>query len=54
MLQHDSHYAGAHYARALAAEHEGDEKTAREEFDTVKQLWKNADPDLPELKRRSR
>jgi tetratricopeptide (TPR) repeat protein len=51
MIEHDAGYAGAHLARALAAEHEGDLRTARAEFERVRELWTKADPDLPELQR---
>jgi tetratricopeptide (TPR) repeat protein len=50
-IDHDAHYAGAHLAQALVAEHDGDEKTARAEFERVRELWSSADPDLPELQR---
>jgi tetratricopeptide (TPR) repeat protein len=50
MLDHDPNYAGTHYALGLAARHRGDGTGARREFDLAKQYWKNADPDLPELK----
>jgi hypothetical protein len=49
MIEHDSRYAGAHLARALAARHAGDEKTARAELALAAQYWAKADPDLPEL-----
>jgi len=49
MIEHDQHYAGAHLARALAARHAGDEKTARAELALAAQYWAKADPDLPEL-----
>jgi len=49
MIEHDQHYAGAHLARALAARHAGDEKTARAELTLAAQYWAKADPDLPEL-----
>jgi tetratricopeptide (TPR) repeat protein len=49
MIEHDPHYAGAHLARALAARHAGDEKTARTELTLAAQYWAKADPDLPEL-----
>ncbi|HEV8345811.1 MAG TPA: tetratricopeptide repeat protein [Vicinamibacterales bacterium] len=50
MIEHDARYAGAHYARALAARHEGDEKTAQAELALAAQYWVDADSDLPELK----
>jgi len=49
MIEHDSRYAGAHYARALVARHAGDEKTAQAELTLAAQYWTKADPDLPEL-----
>jgi tetratricopeptide (TPR) repeat protein len=49
LLEHDANYAGAHLAQALAAEHVGDLKTARAEFERARALWSRADPDLPEL-----
>jgi tetratricopeptide (TPR) repeat protein len=49
MIEHDSRYAGAHYARALVARHAGDEKTAGAELALAAQYWTKADPDLPEL-----
>jgi tetratricopeptide (TPR) repeat protein len=50
MLEHDPNYAGAHFALGLVAAHDGDRAAARREFDAARTLWKNADPDLPELK----
>jgi tetratricopeptide (TPR) repeat protein len=49
LIEHDANYAGAHLAQALAAEHDGDVKRARAEFERVRDLWSNADSDLPEL-----
>lgn len=49
MLEHDPDYAGTHYALALVAQHDGNEATARREFDLVLKGWANADKDLPEL-----
>jgi tetratricopeptide (TPR) repeat protein len=51
MIEHDARYAGAHLALALVAEHDGDDQTARKEFERTGQLWSDADPDLPELQR---
>jgi tetratricopeptide (TPR) repeat protein len=51
MIAHDSGYAGAHLAQALVAEHDGDARTAQAEFRRAKELWKDADADLPELRR---
>jgi hypothetical protein len=50
MQQHDSNYAGTHYALALVADHQGDASAAGQEFAAVEQAWSKADPDLPELK----
>jgi hypothetical protein len=49
MIEHDARYAGAHYALALVARREGDEKTAHAELALAGQYWTNADADLPEL-----
>ena len=49
MLEHDPDYAGTHYALALVAQHDGNEATARREFDLALKGWANADKDLPEL-----
>jgi tetratricopeptide (TPR) repeat protein len=51
MIAHDPNYAGSHYALALVAEHDGDAATARSERALVEKYWKNADRDLPELRR---
>ena len=50
MLEHDSSYAGSHFALALVAEHKGDSGTKRMEFATAEKLWARADADLPELR----
>jgi tetratricopeptide (TPR) repeat protein len=50
MIEHDPNYAGAHYALGLVAAHNGDRAAARKAFDLARSYWKNADPDLPELK----
>ena len=52
MVEHDPNYAGSHYALALVAEHRGDAQTARAERALVSKYWKNADPDLAELRTR--
>jgi tetratricopeptide (TPR) repeat protein len=49
MLEHDPDYAGTHYALALVAQHDGNEATARREFDLALKAWANADKNLPEL-----
>jgi tetratricopeptide (TPR) repeat protein len=50
MLDHDSAYAGSHLALALVLRHKGDEAGATREIDAAKRYWRDADPDLPELK----
>ena len=50
MLDHDSAYAGSHFALGLVAEHDGDGATAQAEFALALKYWAQADPDLPELK----
>jgi len=50
MMEHDPNYAGAHYAVALAAQHNGDASTARAEAAAAARLWSKADADLAELK----
>jgi tetratricopeptide (TPR) repeat protein len=49
MLEHDPNYAGTHYALGLVARHNGNQASARAEFDRVRALWAHADPGLPEL-----
>jgi tetratricopeptide (TPR) repeat protein len=49
MLEHDPNYAGTHYALGLVARHNGNQPSAREEFDRARALWAHADPGLPEL-----
>ena len=51
MIAHDPNYAGSHYALALVAEQRGDAATALSERALVEKFWKNADRDLPELRR---
>lgn len=49
MLEHDSAYAGAHFALALVNEHKGDKTAAEKGFAKAREYWRNADADLPEL-----
>jgi tetratricopeptide (TPR) repeat protein len=49
MYQRAPDYAGSHYALALVAQHEGDSRTAADEFSSAAKLWAEADSDLPEL-----
>src|SRR5688572_27513817 len=50
MLEHDPDYAGTHYALALVAQHDGNDATARREFDLALKAWATADKDLPEFR----
>jgi hypothetical protein len=50
MVEHDSNYAGSHYALGLVAEHKGERDRARAESELVKRYWKNADANLAELR----
>jgi tetratricopeptide (TPR) repeat protein len=51
MVEHDSNYAGGHYAIGLAADERGDVSTARSEFTAAGRAWSKADASLPELAR---
>jgi tetratricopeptide (TPR) repeat protein len=50
MLEHDSAYAGTHYALGLVADHAADAKTALAEFTLAEKYWSKADPDMLEIK----
>lgn len=57
MLEHDSTYAGSHYALGLVAEQRGDLRSARAAFERAQRLWDVADagfPQLGEVRRRLR
>jgi tetratricopeptide (TPR) repeat protein len=49
MLEHDKNYGGSQFAAALTAEHKGDRDAALKAFEMAESLWREADPDLPEL-----
>jgi tetratricopeptide (TPR) repeat protein len=49
MIAHDPNYAGSHFARALAAAHDGDHTLATTEFAAAAERWRAADATLPEL-----
>jgi tetratricopeptide (TPR) repeat protein len=49
MIERAPEYAGAHYALALSAEHDGDTQRALTELSLAAKAWSNADPDLPEM-----
>ena len=50
MMERAPEYAGAHYAVALSAQHDGDRQKAATEFSLAAKAWANADINLPELK----
>jgi hypothetical protein len=49
MRQHDSSYAGTHYALGLAAERRGDFAVARAAYGQAVLRWGGADAALPDL-----
>jgi tetratricopeptide (TPR) repeat protein len=49
MLEHDPNYAGTHYALGVVARHNGNQASARAEFERARALWAHADAGLPEL-----
>lgn len=50
MLAFDSNYAGGHFEIAMVKLHSGQADAAREQFQKAIELWKEADPDLEELR----
>jgi hypothetical protein len=50
MFERAPEYAGAHYAAALSAQHDGETQIAASEFALAGKAWANADADLPELR----
>jgi len=50
MLGFDANYAGGHYEMGMVKVHTGHAGAARPEFQRAIELWKNADPDLDELR----
>lgn len=50
MLQHDAAYGGSHFALALVLQQKGDAAGAEQEFVAAKRAWRDADPDLAELR----
>jgi tetratricopeptide (TPR) repeat protein len=51
MLEHDSNYAGTHFALGLVSHHNsGTSATTLREFALAEKAWANADKDLAELK----
>lgn len=50
MLDHDPAYGGSHYALALVLRNAGDTSGAARELAAARSGWRDADPDLPELR----
>jgi len=50
MLDHDAAYGGSHATLALVLRHKGDDLGAAREVEAARHHWRDADPDLPELK----
>jgi tetratricopeptide (TPR) repeat protein len=50
MVEHDAAYGGSHLSLALVLRHKGDEPGAARAIEAAKRYWRDADPDLPELK----
>ena len=50
MLEHDEAYGGSHFSMALVLKQKGDSAGALRELQAAKRYWKDADPDLSELK----
>jgi len=50
MLEHDAAYGGSHATLALVLRHQGDAPGAAREAEAARRYWRDADPDLPELK----
>jgi hypothetical protein len=46
MVKHDPSYAGGFLALGIVAEHQGDARTALQEFATAQKLWSMADADV--------
>jgi tetratricopeptide (TPR) repeat protein len=50
MIDHDAAYGGSHVARALVLRHRNDAAGYRREMAEARRLWRDADPQLAELK----
>lgn len=50
MIRQEPGYAGGYYALALISEHQGDSPSASQQFAAARNLWSDADRDLPELR----
>ena len=51
MIDRAPEYAGAHYALALSAQHDGDRQRASTEFSLAQDAWAHADSNLSELRK---
>lgn len=51
MLDHDAAYGGSHFTFALVLRHKGDAAGVAREVAAARRYWRDADPDLPELKK---
>jgi Tfp pilus assembly protein PilF len=51
MIDRGPEYAGAHYALALSAQHDGDMQRASTEFSLAQKAWAHADSNLSELRK---
>jgi tetratricopeptide (TPR) repeat protein len=49
MIDHDSAYAGGHFALALVAKQRGDQDLVSRSANAARRYWRDADPDLREL-----
>ena len=50
MMEHDAAYGGSRYATGLVARHRCDAAAAALELHAAEGYWRDADPDLPELR----
>jgi len=50
MIRQEPGYAGGYYALALVSENRGDSPSASQQFAAARNLWSDADRDLPELR----
>ena len=50
MIRQEPGYAGGYYALALVSENRGDSPSATQQFAAARNLWSDADIDLPELR----
>jgi tetratricopeptide (TPR) repeat protein len=50
MMEHDPQYAGSQLAMAAVAAHQGETAEAARRLEAAERAWRDADPDLPELR----